>query len=69
MNRWQSLCLESDAPWIVPHVINFVKSQGRMKFVRPLYRALHQSAVGTGIARSTFIENNEMYAPSSSSSL
>jgi hypothetical protein len=58
--RWQMLCLESDAPWIVPHVISFVKSQGRMKFVRSLYRALHQSGVGAGIARSTFVENNEM---------
>lgn len=32
-----------------------------MKFVRPLYRSLHNSAVGSGIARTTFIENNEMY--------
>lgn len=32
-----------------------------MKFVRPLYRSLHQSAVGSAIARETFIQNNEMY--------
>ena len=50
----------SEAEWIVPHVITFVKSQGRMKFVRPLYRALYKSAVGSSIAKRTFIELNEM---------
>lgn len=29
--RWQSLCLLSDADWIVPHVVKFICSQGRMK--------------------------------------
>ena len=31
-----------------------------MKFVRPLYRALFKSAVGTDAAMATFIEVNEM---------
>jgi leukotriene-A4 hydrolase len=44
--RWQSLCLLAHAAdpeaasWIVPHVVAFLGAQGRMKFVRPLYRAL-----------------------------
>jgi hypothetical protein len=25
--RWQTLCIMSEAEWIVPHVIAFVKSQ------------------------------------------
>jgi hypothetical protein len=28
------------ADFIVPHVVSFLKEQGRMKFVRPLYRDL-----------------------------
>jgi leukotriene-A4 hydrolase len=40
--------------------VKFIISQGRMKYVRPLYRALNKSAVGSGIARQTFIEHNEM---------
>lgn len=60
--RWQCLCLKTGVTWIVPQVLDFVKSQGRMKFVRPLYRALNNcSAVnGTQIAKSTFIQNHQM---------
>lgn len=60
---WQMLCLLSEDKDIVPHVVSFVTSQGRMKFVRPLYHALHKSAVGSAIARETFVENSEMYHP------
>jgi hypothetical protein len=31
-----------------------------MKFVRPLYRSLYKSAVGSEIAKATFLEVNEM---------
>lgn len=61
--RWQILCLDCEAPWIVPHVIAFLKSQGRMKFVRPLYRALYNSAVGCALAKDTFVKYNESYHP------
>lgn len=61
--RWQMLCLLSEAEWIVPHVVSFITTQGRMKFVRPLYRSLHGSQVGATIARQTFEAHHEMYHP------
>jgi hypothetical protein len=36
--RWQKVCLLAEYEPIFPHVIKFVTEQGRMKFVRPLYR-------------------------------
>jgi Leukotriene A4 hydrolase, C-terminal len=39
---------------IVPEVVAFVTSQGRMKYVRPLYRALIQSKNGKQAAIDTF---------------
>ncbi|RKP23183.1 leukotriene A4 hydrolase [Syncephalis pseudoplumigaleata] len=35
---WQMLCLHAAYVPIYPHVVAFVKEQGRMKYVRPLYR-------------------------------
>jgi leukotriene-A4 hydrolase len=57
--RWQCLCLKSGVFWIVPQVVDFLKSQGRMKYVRPLYRSLNAcSAVnGTQVAKTTFVQN------------
>lgn len=31
--RWQMLCILSEADWIVPHVISFITTQGRMKVI------------------------------------
>ena len=45
---------------IVPDVIAFVTSQGRMKYVRPLYRALMQSKSGRDIAVVTFMKSKNM---------
>jgi len=28
--RWQSLCLQSNVAWIVPHVVDFITSQGNI---------------------------------------
>jgi len=36
--RWQTLCLMVGDEQIIPHAIAFAKEQGRMKFVRPLYK-------------------------------
>jgi hypothetical protein len=58
--RWQSLCLRSDVPWIVPQVVAFLTSQGRMKYVRPLYRALKQSTAGRQVALDTFKKFKDM---------
>ena len=60
--RWQLLCLKSGTPWIVDNVVEFITAQGRMKYVRPLYRALNGcSAVnGSQIAKSTFLKHHLM---------
>jgi leukotriene-A4 hydrolase len=58
--RWQSLCLKSNADWIVDQVISFITSQGRMKFVRPLYRLFRLSDVGSELADTVFQENKSM---------
>ena len=55
------LALKSNASFILPHVITFVTSQGRMKYVRPLYRALLESSIGSKQARETFEANKGMY--------
>lgn len=63
--RWQCLCLSTGVDWIVPKVVEFLKAQGRMKYVRPLYKALNAcSAVnGTYVAKTTFIQFNGIYHP------
>eukprot|EP00696_Hemimastix_kukwesjijk_P013821 gnl/Hemi2/27646_TR9135_c0_g1_i1.p1 gnl/Hemi2/27646_TR9135_c0_g1~~gnl/Hemi2/27646_TR9135_c0_g1_i1.p1 ORF type:complete len:635 (+),score=190.18 gnl/Hemi2/27646_TR9135_c0_g1_i1:43-1947(+) len=38
--RWQTLSIAAGHAAIIPHVEAFLGEQGRMKFVRPLYRAL-----------------------------
>lgn len=59
--RWQMVCLKSAVPWIFPLVTEFVLSQGRMKFVRPLYRALRDaSPTGEALAIETFTKNSKM---------
>jgi leukotriene-A4 hydrolase len=60
---WQRLSLMSEDKDIVPHVVAFITAQGRMKFVRPLYKALFNSVVGSSVARDTFIANSNMYHP------
>ena len=60
--RFQKLCLLSDVQWIFNSVFEFVKSQGRMKFVRPLYRLLASSSAQDE-ARRVFLENANTYHP------
>lgn len=61
--RWQSICIKCEASFIVPHIVNFVTSQGRMKYVRPLYRLLRASKVGSEAALETFLKHQFMYHP------
>jgi len=61
--RWQRLCIRHQAAFIVPHVINFVKEQGRMKFVRPLYRALYGWEEQRQLAVDTFTAWRANYHP------
>jgi leukotriene-A4 hydrolase len=58
--RWQQLGLKAGASWIIPQVVEFITSNGRMKFVRPLYRALRTSNVGGRIANEVFQKHKMM---------
>jgi leukotriene-A4 hydrolase len=59
--RWQMLCLKMKARWIYPHVVSFVTSQGRMKFVRPLYRAMRDcDEESARLAVATFTAKQDM---------
>eukprot|EP00049_Salpingoeca_infusionum_P027443 m.32349 g.32349 ORF g.32349 m.32349 type:complete len:617 (-) comp9510_c0_seq1:1182-3032(-) len=55
--RWQRLCLKAGDSRIFPAVAAFVVEQGRMKFVRPLYRDLFKTAGGKDLAVATFTQN------------
>lgn len=63
--RWQTLCLQSECTWIIPHVMEFLGSQGRMKFVRPLHRSLKNAKIGQNgkLARDSFKLNSAKYHP------
>ena len=61
--RWQRLCIKLRADFIVPQVVEFLKSQGRMKFTRPLYRDLFAWPEQKQVAVSTFTSWSENYHP------
>ncbi|CAO3591318.1 unnamed protein product [Absidia cylindrospora] len=61
--RWQMVCLKADYKPIYPHVVAFVTEQGRMKYVRPLYRQLNMAVDGADLAKSTFLEHKAFYHP------
>jgi leukotriene-A4 hydrolase len=42
---------------------DFLKEQGRMKYLRPLYRALFKSKMGKDTALKTFEEARDGYHP------
>ncbi|KAI8147795.1 hypothetical protein BJV82DRAFT_698171 [Fennellomyces sp. T-0311] len=61
--RWQQLCVMASYKPIYPHVVEFVTEQGRMKFVRPLYRLLYKADDGADLARKTFLDHRKFYHP------
>lgn len=61
--RWQTLCIRAGAEFIFPQVEFFLKEQGRMKFVRPLFSELLKSSEGTKLARRIFSESKTNYHP------
>jgi hypothetical protein len=48
---------------IYPEVVQFVTEQGRMKFVRPLYRLLYKAKNGADLARDTYMKHRDFYHP------
>jgi len=51
--RWYMLCVKSEYT-TEQGMVSFLREQGRMKFVRPLYRAMHGSKEFKSLAASTF---------------
>ncbi|KNC55175.1 leukotriene A4 hydrolase [Thecamonas trahens ATCC 50062] len=60
---WVILAIKTDYEPIIDVAVRLVTSQGRMKFTRPTYRALHASTIGKDIAVATFTANRERYHP------
>jgi hypothetical protein len=54
-------CAEDEA--VLPLTVQFLKEQGRMKFLRPLYKALFRSKMGKDVAVQTFKEARQSYHP------
>jgi leukotriene-A4 hydrolase len=62
--RWQQLCLKAAYTAIFPAVVQFITEQGRMKFTRPLYRALSKCGKeGEQLAKETFLKHRDFYHP------
>ena len=61
--RFCMLAVEAGDGSILPVVVRFITTQGRMKFVRPLYRTLFQSKMGKDLAVSTFLQHKDFYHP------
>jgi leukotriene-A4 hydrolase len=61
--RYCELAIAAGDTSILPVVVHFITSQGRMKFTRPLYRALYASVMGKDLAVSTFLAHKDFYHP------
>ncbi|KAJ1923530.1 Leucyl aminopeptidase yscIV [Tieghemiomyces parasiticus] len=62
--RWQMVALRARYTPIFDAVVTFVLEQGRMKYIRPLYRSLYAAGdEGAKLARKTFSENRGIYHP------
>lgn len=61
--RYCRLAIASEDKSVLPVVTRFITSQGRMKFIRPLYKALYASKMGKEIAVETFLRNKDFYHP------
>ncbi|KAI9010769.1 peptidase family M1-domain-containing protein [Hyaloraphidium curvatum] len=59
--RWENACLKSSYEPVLPSVRDFLGLQGRMKYIRPLFRALNRYRPET--ARAWFAELRETYHP------
>ena len=59
---WLSLVVWTHLSALYPAVLAFVTEQGRMKYVRPLYRALYEGGgEGRQLAVDTFMEHRSQY--------
>jgi len=61
--RYYMLAIQSEDSSIYPTVQRFITTQGRMKYIPPLYRAKFASSSGREIAVDTFLKHKEFYYP------
>mmetsp|Transcript_51 Transcript_51/g.91 ORF Transcript_51/g.91 Transcript_51/m.91 type:complete len:663 (-) Transcript_51:3241-5229(-) len=61
--RWIMLGLANEYEEVYEDAITMATSQGRMKFVRPLYRALYKTSNGKQMAKDAFKKHREFYHP------
>mmetsp|Transcript_26016 Transcript_26016/g.43407 ORF Transcript_26016/g.43407 Transcript_26016/m.43407 type:complete len:155 (+) Transcript_26016:20-484(+) len=59
--RYCEVALAAKDTTIVPVVVRFITTQGRMKFVRPLFRSLYQFQ--SKVAVDTFLQHQDFYHP------
>ncbi|DBB10759.1 hypothetical protein WJX82_009512 [Trebouxia sp. C0006] len=60
---WYKLAINAEDEAVLPLTVQFLKEQGRMKFLRPLYKALFKSKMGKDMAVQTFKEARQSYHP------
>ncbi|GBF94539.1 leukotriene A-4 hydrolase [Raphidocelis subcapitata] len=61
--EWLKLCISAGDEAALPLASDFLASVGRMKFLRPLYRALRRSKKGAEVAGRAFEANAARYHP------
>jgi len=61
--QWYSLSLRSGIESIVPSVCEFLQAQGRMKYVRPLFRELLRRSFGREVALDLYKKHKDQYHP------
>ncbi|KXN73514.1 leukotriene A-4 hydrol, partial [Conidiobolus coronatus NRRL 28638] len=61
--RWQIVALIANYEPIYPKVAEFLVQQGRMKYVRPLYKKLNNAKNGSQLAKDTFLKHKNFYHP------
>ena len=63
LSGWLMLALESDYGAVLPRVEAFLGEIGRMKYLKPLYRALLARPATRELARRAFARYRESYHP------
>lgn len=61
--KFCALAIAAEDESMIPVVVRFVTTQGRMKFTRPLYKALYRSKMGSELAVKTFLAHKHIYHP------
>lgn len=61
--RYCELAIPAEDASILPIATRFITTQGRMKFVRPLYKLLYKSEMGRDLAVATFLQHKDFYHP------